>query len=53
MVKRWLTKVRSERDVLNAKLRATMVTLKDLHKQLFGRKSERATDVDEEGSATT
>jgi transposase len=52
MLQRRLTKMRAERDELKAKLRATTVTLKDLQKQLFGHKSERATDVGEESSAT-
>ena len=52
MLQRRLTKVRAERDELKTKLQATMVTLKELQKQLFGHKSERATDVDEADSAT-
>lgn len=52
MLQRRLTKMRAERDELRAKLQGTMVTLKELQKQIFGRKSERATDVDEGTSAT-
>lgn len=52
MLQRRLTKVRAERDELRSKLQASMVTLKELQKQLFGRKSERATAVAEEASAT-
>ena len=44
MLQHRLTKMRAERDDLRAKLQATIVTLKDLQKQVFGRKSERATD---------
>ena len=52
MLQRRLTKVQAERSELKAKLQAVTVTLKDLQKQVFGRKSERATDVDEADSAT-
>jgi len=52
MLQRRLTKVRAERDELKSKLQATMVTLKELQKQLFGRKSERATGGAEETSVT-
>ena len=52
MLPRRLTKTREERDELKTKLQATIVTLKELQKQLFGHKSERATDVGEADSAT-
>ena len=52
MLQRRLTKTREERDELKTKLQATIVTLKELQKQLFGHKSERATDVGEADSAT-
>ena len=52
MLQRRLTKVQAERNELKAKLQAVTVTLKDLQKQVFGRKSERATDVDAADSAT-
>jgi hypothetical protein len=52
MLQRRLTKVQAERNELKAKLQAVTVTLKDLQKQVFGRKSERATQVDEADSAT-
>ncbi|MHB8332852.1 MAG: IS66 family transposase [Candidatus Dormibacteria bacterium] len=52
MLQHRLTKVQAERDELKSKLQATIVTLTELQKQLFGRKSERATDVAEETPAT-
>ena len=47
-----LAKVRAERDELQAKVQALTVTVKELQKELFGRKSERTTGVGEDAPAT-
>ena len=52
VLERRLAKTRAERDELQAKLTALTVTVKELQKELFGHKSERATGVDEETSST-
>lgn len=52
-LERRFAKIQSERDELRAKLAALTVTVKELQKELFGHKSERATGVDEKTSATT